>query len=100
MKINAFWHRVKTLIKEKAVTQDTAARAVGLSPNTFRAWMSKNRIPPLSFACKFARYFDVSLEYLVNGKVTRKTGQIDNEEILILLKDVNKKLTEMQCSLP
>ena len=86
MKINAFWHRIKILIREKAVTQDIVAKAVGLSPNTFRAWMSKGRIPPLSCAYKFARYFNVSLEFLIDGKVARKTSKITNEEILVLLK--------------
>ena len=97
MRINAFWHRVKTLIREKAVTQDVAAKAVGLSPNTFRSWMSKGMIPPLSYAYRFARYFGVSLEYLINGKVTRKTRQRNNEKILNLLEDVNNKLAKMQC---
>jgi len=96
MKMNAFWLRVKTLIKEKGVTQDVAARAIGLSPNTFRSWMSRNMVPPLSYAYKLARYFGVNLEYLINGKVPRKASQINSKEVLILLKDLDKKLTEIR----
>ena len=98
MNIDAFWSRVKILIKEKSVTQAEAAKAVGLSSSKFRVWMSRRMIPPLSYAYKISRYLGVSLEYLINGKDSGSSSQTEtiNTEMLFLLKDVNKKLTEMQ----
>ena len=95
--MDAFWHRVKVRIKEKSVTQDVAARAIGLTPNKFRVWMSKGMIPPLSYAYKLSRYLDISLEYLISGEDIAGTSQIKtNKKILVLLKGVDKKLAEMR----
>jgi len=102
MDMNAFWHRVKIRLKEKSVTQDAAAKAVGLPPNRFRTWMSRSMIPPLSYAYKLSRYLGVSLEYLINGKDTDKASQItkSNREMLVLLKDASKLLTEIRHNFP
>ena len=68
MNIKAFWSRVKTCIKEKAITQNEAALACGINPHTFRGWMSTDKVPPLSYAYKLAGFLGVSLEFLIDGK--------------------------------
>ena len=68
MNIDAFWKRVKQCLKDKAVTQNTAAKAIGIPSETFRGWMSKGRIPPLSHAFKLSNFLGVSLEFLITGK--------------------------------
>ena len=68
MNIDAFWKRVKRCLKEKVVTQNTAAKAIGMPPETFRGWMSKGRIPPLSYAYRLSKFLGVSLEFLITGK--------------------------------
>ena len=73
MKIGDFWNRVKKEIKGKAVTQETAAKAIGVSPGTFRGWMAKNRIPPLNYAYRLACYLGVSLDFLITGSESNKT---------------------------
>ena len=102
MNINAFWHRVKVRAKEKFVTQDTVAKAAGLSPIKLRVWMSKNMVPPLSYAYRLSQYLGVSLEYLINGKDADKASQVTktNKEILVLLKDANKTLAEIRHNFP
>ena len=95
MNINAFWNRVKIRIKEKAVTQDAAARACGLSPVTFRGWMSKGMIPPLSCAYRLARYLGVSLDYLISGKGTDNISHV-HEEVLSLLHKAGEKLIKIR----
>jgi len=91
MNIRAFWSRVKTLLKTKAVTQKEAAKACGISFDKFRQWMSRGMIPPLSSAFLLSRYLGVSLEYLITGKGTDKASQI-NKEIAALLRTATKKL--------
>jgi len=95
MNTKSFWSRVKVRIKEKAVTQAETAKVCGLSYSKFRNWMSKNMIPPLNYADRLARYLGVSLEYLIDGKGTDKFSKI-NEEILVLLKKAEEKMTEVR----
>jgi len=99
MNVRAFWSRVKTGIKEKGVTQAEAAKACRLSFPKFRNWMSKNMIPPLSFAHRISKYLGVSLEYLISGKGTDKVSKT-NEEVLVLLKEAERKLAKVRRVIP
>ena len=63
----AFWKRVKSLAKEKNVTQMVVAQAIGIPLNTLKKWMSKTIIPPLDYTIELSGYFKVSVEYLVFG---------------------------------
>jgi len=90
MDIDAFWKRVKKLIKEKNTTQIMAAKACGRSLDTFRGWMSKKFIPPLDDAYRLALFLNVSLEYLITGRTTEKAEQI--EKVCISLEKLSEKL--------
>ena len=87
----AFWRRVKILLKEKKITQTEAARVCGMSLNTLRGWMSKGTNPLLLEALKLARLLNVSLEYLITGSAKDETGKI-NQEVLLLLEKASRKL--------
>jgi len=91
MEIEAFWKRVKLLLKEKNITQVAAAKAVGRPLNTLRGWMSKGINPPLCDALKIARVLGVSLEYLISGHITDKAAK-NKSEVLVLLKKASEKL--------
>jgi len=91
MDIEAFWKRVKLLLKEKNLTQAEAAKACGRPLETLRGWMSKGINPPLCDALKIAGFLGVSLEYLITGRVTDKTAKT-NMEVLVLLKKASEKL--------
>jgi len=91
MEIEAFWKRVKTLLKEKNIVQAEAAKACGRSLFTFRGWMSKAINPPLYDALKIARFLGVSLEFLITGRATDKAAKV-NMEVLVLLKKASSKL--------
>jgi len=75
MNINAFWKRVKQCLKENAVTQNAAAKVIDVSPDTFRGWMSKGKIPPLSYAFRLSSFLGVSLEFLITGREHEKTSR-------------------------
>ena len=94
MEIEAFWKRIKLAIKEKRLTQDAVSRACGISPGTFRMWMSRGRIPPLSYAYNLSRCLGVSLEYLISGMGTDKLSRT-NAEILALLNKASEKLKKI-----
>ena len=95
MDIRSFWNRVKAGIKDKAVTQKEAARSCRIPYQKLRNWMSKCMIPPLNYAHRLSQYLDVSLEYLISGEGTDKISKT-NEEILVLLKQLNVKFTEIR----
>ena len=94
MKIAPFWKRIKALIKEKHITQAEAARISHMSVNTLKAWMSRGTIPSLDVAYNLARYLGVSIEYLITGKETDITAQID--DVLLLVKRTDEKLKKIR----
>ena len=91
MVTEAFWKRVKTLLKERNLTQDAAARVCGRSLSTFKGWMSKNIIPPLDNAFDLARLLGVSLEFLITGRENDKAEKT-SYEIAVMLKKAAEKL--------
>jgi len=74
MDIKPFWARIKSLAKEKRVTQEVVARSIGMPLNTFKKWMSTGTIPSLDYTIELSRYFGVSLQYLVYGKEAEVSG--------------------------
>jgi len=94
MKIAPFWKRVKALIKEMQTTQAEAAKVCHMSYNTLRAWISRNTIPSLDVAYNLARYFGVSIEYLITGKEPDIAARID--DALLLLKKTDEKLRKIR----
>ena len=94
MNEKAFWNRIKSLIKQKGVTQDTAAKACGININTWRGWISKNIIPGLEDSAAIAKYLNVSLDFLVRGK--ERNSQAKITEIQLLLKRASGKLSTLK----
>ena len=92
MRVKAFWDRVKSLAKERGVSQAVVAKAGGVAYSTFRKWLSKGTIPPLDVASSLSVYFGVSLDYLTFGKKP-DPGKI--EEFLFLIKETDKKIGEI-----
>jgi len=95
MNTKNFWSRVKTRIKEKALTQENVAKACGIPFTTLRNWMSKNMVPPLDSAHKVSKYLGVSLEYLIGGQGKDQISKT-NEEVLSLLKEAEVKLSKIR----
>ncbi|MCL2441755.1 MAG: helix-turn-helix domain-containing protein [Treponema sp.] len=94
MKERLFWNRIKNLMKNKKVTQETISKACGISVNTWRGWNSKNIAPTLHDCAKIAKYLDVSIDFLVTGK--EQNSQVKLAEIRELLDKVNVKLNALQ----
>ena len=91
--VDAFWRRVKALIKLKSVTMAEAAKACDLPYSTFRGWVYKRIIPTIFDAYRLARYLGVSMEYLVCGK--DRSSRM-NREVLDLLEKAEAKLRKVR----
>ena len=67
MEYDTFWGRVKPLIKAHKMTLREFAEYIGVSPNTFNGWISKNRIPDTEIAYQMAIILGVTMNYLLGG---------------------------------
>jgi len=99
MNIDKLWNRVKRLVKKKGVTQNAAALACGISPNTLRGMMAKRIVPTAFHAYIIAQYLGVSLEYLIKGRGNDKASKA-TEEVLSMLNKAGEKLKRIRRSTP
>lgn len=82
--------RVKQLCKEKGVSMNAAESEMGLA----KGYISKlgNSNPNQKTLQKMSEYFDVSVEYLINGKEEdseQKITSLSKSEELDIMKDVD-----------
>ena len=94
MTAKTFWNRVKTLLKEKKISETTAAKECGIPPNTWRGWVTKNIIPSLHDCVVLSKFLKVSLDYLAYGKERNPQKKID--DIQSLLKKAGEKLNKLK----
>lgn len=65
-----FGERVEKLLKEKNVKPADFYSAIGIVPQAYYDWKNKGQIPNAKSALKVARYFGVTIEYLLTGETT------------------------------
>lgn len=63
--MNIFFERLKELRIEKAVGQIELAKAINVSKGIISLWENGLREPKLSNLIALAKFFEVSLDYLV-----------------------------------
>ena len=65
------------LRKEKGITQENLANAVGVSVAAVSKWESKNSYPDITILPSIARFFNTSIDNLLNYEI-----EISNEEVM------------------
>lgn len=60
-----FSERLKELRLEKGVSQTAVSKATGLSQNAIAQWESEKRIPNANAVIILAKYFEVTVGYLL-----------------------------------
>ena len=60
--------RIKHFRKQKKLTQKELAKALGISRDTLASWEVDRREPDYEIVIKIARFFDVSLDFLLTGQ--------------------------------
>ena len=65
------------LRKEKGITQESLANAVGVSVAAVSKWESKNSYPDITILPSIARFFNTSIDNLLNYEI-----EISNEEVM------------------
>lgn len=68
---------INKLRKEKGVTQENLANAVGVSVAAVSKWESKNSYPDITILPSIARFFNTSIDKLLNYEI-----EISNEKVM------------------
>ena len=84
IKIGAF---LKTLRREKNLTQEQLAEQLGVSGRTVSRWETGNNMPDISLLAELAQFYDVSIPEIIDGE--RKSEKMDEE-----VKEVADKMAD------
>lgn len=57
--------KLKELRNEKGLTQKQVAEKLNLNPVTYLRYEKQQREPPLSLVADFAKYYNVTVDYLL-----------------------------------
>lgn len=74
-----FWNNVKTLLKNKKITQKQLSVLLDLPERTVETWISRNSIPDAETAVKIAAILGTSVEFLVTGQETNPAKKKSDE---------------------
>jgi transcriptional regulator with XRE-family HTH domain len=73
--MNTFSKRLNILMKRNDLTARAAARVAGVTPSTYHEWLSGSHPRNFEAVLKLAEYFNVSMAYLLVGKIEKKHGE-------------------------
>ena len=66
--VTVFWDRVKSLIKQRNLTQRSLSEKLGLTARTIETWINQKTIPNAYQTYLLTRELETTVEYLVTGK--------------------------------
>lgn len=75
------------------------ARCAGVAKSTLSDWKSGKSNPKQDKLAKIAKYFEVSVEYLMTGKEPQPTFAVEMAEIDLQLSNQSKRLKEYMLKL-
>ena len=75
---------LKTLRKEKGITQEQLAEALGVTNRSVSRWETGANLPDFDLLMELASYYNVGIEELLNGE--RKDEHMDKKDEAVLLK--------------
>lgn len=64
--------RIDDLCNSHSIYRYQLAEAIGINPSTIAVWSIRNSVPSADIAIAIARYFRVSVEWLITGEDTIK----------------------------
>lgn len=75
-----FAQRLRELVEKSHVKHEDIAKVVGVSRQAFSNWYNGETVPDIICASKIAKYFNVSLDYLV-GNSNAKSVDVDLQAV-------------------
>lgn len=95
-----FGLRVEELLKERDIKPGAFYEAIGIIPQAFYDWKKKSQVPYATTALKVAKYFGVTVEYLIEGTkenpLQEKVFELQrqNKELADKLREIADKLSK------
>mgnify|MGYP002627502636 FL=1 len=89
-----FGTRVEELMRERNVKPGDFYKAMGIVPQAFYDWKKKDQVPYATTALKVAKYFGVSVEYLIEGTLDNPL-QKKVEELQGRIRDLAQELSDI-----
>lgn len=83
-----FGLRVKELIEERNITTAQFLKATDTPNQRFYDWCNKGAVPNVLTAMKVARFFNMTVEQLINGA--------DTNPLIEVVDSLQKKLTDIR----
>ena len=80
-----FWERFNLLINERNISFYKLSKETGISSGTFSQWKKNKTTPQKELVNKIAKYFNVSVDYLIGKTDERNLSNVEVE------KDINLK---------
>ena len=90
----SFWLRVKQLLNRTNTTQKDLAKFIGVPQRTIENWIYRGTIPYINDGYRMAKFFGVSVGFLVTGK-EEETKKKEISAIRSLLAQANEKLRKL-----
>jgi len=76
-----FNHRLKTLREKRGLSQTEVAKRMGIARTTYSGYELGTREPDQNTLMKLARFFDVSVDYLIGNTDNPTPPDGNNEEV-------------------
>lgn len=94
-----FGEKLRNLIEERSMTQKELAVQLNLAPSTIGSYVQNAREPDFSTLKLFAKYFNVSTDYLLDNKIGNAATPQENELLRIFrcLSEEQKEICIEQC---
>lgn len=93
------FERIETLSNERKISQKELSEYLGLaSPVVFANWRRRDSMPDADTAVKIARFFGVTVEYLVTGETSNPLQQT-SEDLSVKYHEILHKYDSLKKSM-
>ena len=79
-----FWNRLNQLINERNITSYKVSKETGISQGTFSQWKNNHKKPQKDLINKIAKYFNVSVDYLLGKTDEQNISNVEIEKDITL----------------
>lgn len=90
----SFGENLRTLIEERDMTQKELAMKLNIAPSTMGSYVQNTREPDFATLRSIAKYFNVSLDYLLDNH-TAKTATHSEAELLRIFRSLDPSQQEI-----
>lgn len=85
-----FGDTLRNLIEERNITQKELAKHLNIAPSTLGSYVQNARTPDFSTLKSLAKYFEVSIDYLLDYSLDR-TATVNEKEMLRIFRSLTKE---------